>query len=245
LQIAEEAPKTLLEVEDVHSGYGETQIIFGVGMKVREGEIVSLIGPNGAGKTTLLKTVAGVLAPYAGRIQFAGSEIAGLPAHHVIRLGLCYVPEGRGLFSGMTVEENLLVGSSGRRVGRREIESDLERAYGYFSILKERRKQLAGKLSGGEQQMCAIARGLMSRPKLMIVDEFSLGLAPLIVQHLLEIIGEIRETGVSLLVVEQDVELILELSDRGYVLEQGLIRLSGNSKELLNREEIRTAFLGL
>jgi len=245
LQSTGEAAKSFLDVVDLHSGYGETQIVFGANLEVREGEIVALIGPNGAGKTTFLKTIAGMISLTRGKVRVDSREIGGMAAHQVVREGLCYVPEGRRLFAGMTVLENLLVGAFSRNASRVEIDADLEGVYTYFPILKERRKQLAGKLSGGEQQMCALGRALMSRPRLMMVDEFSLGLAPMVVENLLGIINEIRAKGVSLLVVEQDVELILEISDRAYVLEQGLIRLSGDSKELLNNEEIRAAFLGL
>ncbi len=245
MQSTGEAAKSFLDVVDLHSGYGETQIVFGANLEVREGEIVALIGPNGAGKTTFLKTIAGMISLTRGKVRVDSREIGGMAAHQVVREGLCYVPEGRRLFAGMTVLENLLVGAFSRNASRVEIDADLEGVYTYFPILKERRKQLAGKLSGGEQQMCALGRALMSRPRLMMVDEFSLGLAPMVVENLLGIINEIRAKGVSLLVVEQDVELILEISDRAYVLEQGLIRLSGDSKELLNNEEIRAAFLGL
>jgi branched-chain amino acid transport system ATP-binding protein len=210
---------------------------------VKEKEIVALIGANGAGKTTLLNTISQILKPMAGSISFAGGDITGARPDEIVGAGIVHVPQGRRLFSGLTVKENLLQGAYMRRDA--EIEADLDWVYALLPRLKERSGQLAGRLSGGEQQMCAIGRGLMGRPRLLLIDELSLGLAPLVVDHLLDLISRINEKGTTVLLVEQDVQVALEHAHRGYVLETGRIVQSGPAEELLDDPRIRQAYLGL
>ena len=234
----------LLSVNGLSSGYGDVQILRDVSLEVREKEIVALIGANGAGKTTLLNTVSQLLKPTAGTISFAGRDLTAAPPDAVVRAGVVQAPQGRRLFAGLTVKENLLQGAYARKdsVG---VEADLEWVYELLPRLKERASQPAGRLSGGEQQMCAIGRGLMGRPRLLLVDELSLGLAPLVVDHLLDLISRINERGTAVLLVEQDVQVALEHANRGYVLETGRIVRTGPAAELLDDPGIRQAYLGL
>jgi branched-chain amino acid transport system ATP-binding protein len=241
---ARPASVAVLRVEFLTGGYGDVQVIWNITFEVNPGEIVAFVGSNGAGKTTTLKTVAGLLAPSNGQIHLLGTAVHELAYHERVRRGIALIPEGRGLFQGLTVEENLRMGAY-LRTRRVEIRQDLERVYAFFPRLRERRGQLAGTLSGGEQQMCAIGRGLMSRPRILLIDELSLGLAPVIVDTLIDILRQIRAEGVEILLVEQDVSTALSLADRGYVLEVGHVVLEGKSKELLESPRVQQAYLGL
>ncbi len=238
------AGDALLSVKGLSSGYGDVQILRDVSLEVKDREIVALIGANGAGKTTLLNTISQLLTPTAGSIAFDGGDMTAARADEVVAAGIVQVPQGRRLFAGLTVKENLLQGAYMRRDAA-GIEADLEWVYGLLPRLKERASQLAGRLSGGEQQMCAIGRGLMSRPRLLLIDELSLGLAPLVVDHLLDLISQINGKGTTVLLVEQDVQVALEHAHRGYVLETGRIVQSGPAEELLDDPRIRQAYLGL
>ncbi len=233
----------MLDVQGLRVSYGGINAVKGIDLAVRAGELVTLIGANGAGKTTTLKALAGVLHPAAGVIRYDGAEVTGLPAHRLVRRGLSLVPEGRGVFARLTVAENLAMGAYARRDGRR-IAEDLERVYGLFPRLAERNRQLAGTLSGGEQQMLAIGRALMSRPRLLLLDEPSMGLAPLMVQRIFETITAVARSGVTLLLVEQNAKLALEVSDRGYVMESGRIVLTDSAQSLLRSEQVKHAYLG-
>ncbi|MDQ6891280.1 MAG: ATP-binding cassette domain-containing protein [Acidobacteriota bacterium] len=241
---SEEKNKPLLEVENLVSGYGDVQILWGVSLEVREAEVVALIGANGAGKTTLLNTVSQLIHPRAGSIRFAGVDITRAQPDDVVRAGIIQVPQGRRLFPGLSIRENLLQGTYQRRDAQK-IAEDLDWVYGLLPRLKERANQLTGRLSGGEQQMCAIGRGLMGRPRLLLIDELSLGLAPVIVDNLLELISRINREGTTVLLVEQDVQVALEHAHRGYVLETGRIVQSSPARELLRDPRIRQAYLGL
>ena len=232
----------LLRLANLEAGYGAVPVLFDVALEVRSGEIVTLVGSNGAGKTTLLRAVSRVI-PSRGTIWFAGSEVASLTPEQVFYRGLVQVPEGRQLFGRMTVEENLLMGAQRQR-DQFAIRRGFERVYQLFPILKDRRHQLAGNMSGGEQQMCALARALMAAPRLLAVDEMSLGLAPVIVDQLLEILVEIRKQGVTVLLVEQDVFAAFSVADRGYVMETGRIVRTGPVSELAKDESVRRAYLG-
>ena len=234
----------MLRVTGLETYYGEMQALHGVSLEVGEGEIVSVIGSNGAGKTTTLMTVSGILRPRRGAIEFDGRRIDHLKPAEIVEIGLGHVPEGRQLFPSMTVQENLLMGACTRRA-RASREATLEQVYGLFPRLRERRPQLAGTLSGGEQQMVAIGRGLMSRPRLLMLDEPSLGLSPLLVSAIFDILGEINRGGATILLVEQNVYRALKLSHRGYVLENGHVVAEGRSQELLRDAMVRTAYLGL
>jgi branched-chain amino acid transport system ATP-binding protein len=236
----------LLRVQSLATGYGDSQVLWDVSLEIIPGELVALVGANGAGKTTLLAAISRLLPAWSGAITFAGRQITHMSAERVVRLGLAHVPQGRRLFAGLTIEENLRLGAYTRRAGSaRAIASDLERVYTFLPKLGERRKQLAGSLSGGEQQMCAIARGLMTRPELLLIDELSLGLAPTIVDDILAALDTIhRQEQLSILLVEQDVQIALERADRGYVIENGRIILSGSAVDLLNSPQVRTAYLG-
>lgn len=233
----------MLKVRELSAGYGEVQVLWGVDLEVKRGEIVTLVGSNGAGKTTLLKVLSGLILPTSGEILFEDHSVTNSPPDERVRLGIAHVPEGRRLFAGMTVEENLKLGAYLRR--DEEVGMDLERVFRLFPELKARRRSLAGTLSGGEQQMCALGRALMSRPKLLLIDELSLGLAPVVVDRLLEAIHRIRAGGTTLLIVEQDVQTALEHADRAYVLESGRIVLEGEAADLLDDARIRNAYLGL
>ena len=234
---------SLLEVLGLEVGYGGIRAVKGLDLKVTAGELVCLIGANGAGKSTTLKTLAGLLHPTAGSVRFDARVVTRLPSHELVRHGIALVPEGRGIFPRMTVEENLLMGAYLRR-DKSAIRQDVERAYGLFPRLAERRRQKAGTLSGGEQQMLAIGRALMGRPRLLLLDEPSMGLAPIMVQKIFETINMISAEGVSILLVEQNARLALQISHRGYVMESGRIVLSGVAATLLDDPQIKHAYLG-
>ncbi len=238
--------KVLLSVKALKVAYGGIQAVKGIDLEVHAGELVALIGANGAGKTTTLKALAGLLAPAGGSVHYAGENITGMPAHQLVQRGLALVPEGRGVFPRLTIEENLAMGAYIReqRDTKAAITADRERAYTTFPRLAERRHQLAGTLSGGEQQMLAIARALMAKPRLLLLDEPSMGLAPIVVQKIFETIRTVAREGVTLLLIEQNARLALQTCDRGYVMESGLITLSGEAKALLNNPEVRRAYLG-
>jgi branched-chain amino acid transport system ATP-binding protein len=231
----------LLEVEALAVAYGGIAAVRGIDLVVRAGELVTLIGANGAGKTTTLKALAGLLKPRAGVVRYEGRDVTGKPAHELVRLGLALVPEGRGVFARLTIHENLAMGAY---IRRNALAADFERAYTLFPRLGERRRQLAGTLSGGEQQMLAIARALMSRPKLLLLDEPSMGLAPIMVQKIFETIRAIAAEGVTLLLVEQNAKLALEVCRRGYVMESGTIALHDEARALLVNPDVRKAYLG-
>jgi branched-chain amino acid transport system ATP-binding protein len=233
----------LLEVRGLTVSYGGINAVKGIDFEVAAGELVTLIGANGAGKTTTLKALAGLLKPRAGRIHYNGSDITARPAFELVRQGLALVPEGRGVFGRLTVEENLAMGAYSRR-DRARITADFDRVYGLLPRLAERRRQLGGTLSGGEQQMLAIGRALMSRPRLLLLDEPSMGLAPQMVQKIFDTIRRIAAEGVTLLLVEQNARLALEVCGRGYVMESGLIALTDRAPGLLNNPLVRQAYLG-
>ena len=230
----------MLEVEGLNAGYGHVEVLWDVDLSVGEGEVVALVGSNGAGKSTLLRALSGMIRPTGGDARLDGRSLVGLRPEQVVDLGIAHVPEGRRLFPGLTVRENLLVGAYSRR-GR----ADIDRALELLPRLRERLDQLAGSMSGGEQQMCALARGLMSAPRLLMIDELSLGLAPNLVETILDRLAEIRDAGTALLLVEQDVDAALRVADRGYVLENGRIVASGASDDLLSDERVREAYLGV
>ena len=234
----------MIELKNIETGYGELQIIFDVSMQIAHNEIVALVGANGAGKSTLIKTICGLLQVKSGRITFEGQEIQNIPTHRVINHGISLVPEGRRLFPYMTVLENLELGAYVEK-DKNRVKKNLEWVFGIFPKLQERRKQLAGTFSGGEQQMLTIGRSLMSRPKFLILDEPSLGLAPVIVDDVFEVIRVLHEEGVTLLLVEQDVSRSLDIADRAYVLEHGRVSIEGPSQDLLNDENVKKAYLGL
>jgi branched-chain amino acid transport system ATP-binding protein len=233
----------LLEVQDIHSYYGHIQALRGVSLTVEEGEIVTLIGSNGAGKTTTLRSIHGMLHPREGRILFEGEEIQGLPAHDMIGRGIAQSPEGRKIFSRMTVLENLEMGAYHRN-DRAGIQQDMDRVFELFPRLKERVKQEAGTMSGGEQQMLAIGRALMSRPKLVLLDEPSMGLAPVLVERIFQVIREINEQGTTILLVEQNANVALEIASRGYVLETGAVVNAAPAEKLRQDPKVREAYLG-
>ena len=234
----------LLSMDDVRAGYGDFQALFNITLEIRAGEIVTLIGANGAGKTTTLRVISGLLHSQHGKLEFEGQNISKLPPHEIVMRGVSHVPEGRQLFPHMSVEENLALGAYISRV-RPKLKESMEEQFEFFPRLKERRTQLAGTLSGGEQQMVAIARGLMTAPKLLLLDEPSLGLAPKIVEEVFAKVQQIGKSGVTVLIVEQNVVDGLSISDRGYVVENGAITLQGTPKELLGNQQIRAAYLGL
>jgi branched-chain amino acid transport system ATP-binding protein len=234
----------LLEIEDVFVAYGRIEALHGISLGIDEGEVVALIGANGAGKTTTMRAISGLRALSSGRIRFDGEDISRLRADLRVRRGLCQSPEGRGIFPGMTVMENLDMGAYTRR-DQRAIAADLERVFGLFPRMSERRKQVAGTLSGGEQQMLAIGRALMSRPKLLLLDEPSMGLAPMLIQQIFEIITEISKQGTTILVVEQNAQQALSRADRAYVLETGRIVKGGTGAELLHDPAVKEAYLGV
>jgi branched-chain amino acid transport system ATP-binding protein len=234
----------LLEIRDVTSGYGEVQILWGTTMALQEGMLTSLVGANGAGKTTTMRTIMGLLKPWQGSVWFEGQDISKLPAHEKAELGVVLVPEGRQLFTNMTIEENLEMGASPARA-RPHFEQNLERVYELFPRLKERRLQKAGTLSGGEQQMLAVARGIMSEPSVLMIDELSLGLAPVLVLDLFQTLQKLKSEGLTMLLVEQNVQMALAVSDYAYVLSHGKVELNGPSSELAKDEHIREAYLGL
>lgn len=232
----------MLEVNDINVYYGSIHAIKGVSFEVNEGEIISLIGANGAGKTTILQTVSNLLHSKTGSIKFLDEEIHHLPAHKLVPMGLAQVPEGRRVFSQMSVEENLELGAFTRP--KANIKEDMEEIFERFPRLRERRRQLAGTLSGGEQQMLAMGRAMMSKPKLLMLDEPSMGLAPLLVEEIFDIIKSLNERGTTILLVEQNAQMALSIADRGYVLETGKIITSADAKTLLNDDVVRKAYLG-
>ncbi|MCF7623673.1 MULTISPECIES: ABC transporter ATP-binding protein [Bacillaceae] len=233
----------MLKIEDINVYYGNIQALKGVSMEINEGEIVTLIGANGAGKSTLLKTISGLLKPKQGKVLFEGDSIGGKAAQAIVKLGISHVPEGRRVFANMTVAENLELGAYLRK-DKEGIHKDMEKVYELFPRLLERIRQQAGTLSGGEQQMLAMGRALMAKPRLLLLDEPSMGLAPLLVKQIFNIIQEISESGTTILLVEQNANLALSIADRAYVVETGRIVLSGNAEELTSSEEIKMAYLG-
>ncbi|HZY16554.1 MAG TPA: ABC transporter ATP-binding protein [Ramlibacter sp.] len=235
--------ETLLKVSGLKVAYGGIQAVKGVDFEVHEGELVSLIGSNGAGKTTTMKAITGLLPMNDGDIQYLGGSIRGKGAWDLVKQGLAMVPEGRGVFTRMSIAENLQMGAHIRR-DKAAIAADIERVYGIFPRLKERKDQLAGTLSGGEQQMVAMARALMSRPKLLLMDEPSMGLSPIMVDKIFEVVREVHGQGVTILLVEQNASRALEIADRGYVMESGVISMSGNARQMLNDPKVRAAYLG-
>jgi branched-chain amino acid transport system ATP-binding protein len=234
----------LLQISALRAGYGDVEVLHGISLEVNQGEVVALLGANGAGKTTTLRAVSGLLRPSDGQVAFQGRRIDRLPASRIVELGVVQVPEGRKIFPSLTVRENLELGAYHRKAKPRRAES-LERVLEMFPVLRERRAQAAGTLSGGEQQMLAIARALMARPALLMLDEPSLGLAPRIVFEIFETIRTIRSQGLTVLLVEQNVQRSLRLADRGYVLENGSLVLAGSGDELLNSEHTKRAYLGM
>jgi len=234
---------TLLEVEDLRVAYGKIEAVKGISFKVEAGQVVTLIGTNGAGKTTTLRTLSGLLKPSSGKIMFEGQPLNGVAAHKIVALGLAHSPEGRHIFPRLTIEDNLRLGAFLRK-DKEGIEKDIQRAYDLFSILGERRKQAAGTLSGGEQQMLAMGRALMSQPKLLMLDEPSMGLSPIMMQKIMSTIVELKSQGTTILLVEQNAQAALSLADQGHVMEVGNIVLSGTGQDLLHDESVRKAYLG-
>jgi len=235
----------LFQVEKLTTGYGDIQVLWGVDLDVQAGEIVCLVGSNGAGKSTLLRCISGLLPPMGGRILLRGKHLSLAKPDEILEAGIAQVPEGRRLFSAMSVRNNLLMGAYQRRDGMGAIQKDLEFVFGLFPILSERIRQSAGTLSGGEQQMCSIARGIMSKPALLMIDELSLGLAPLVVERLSEALLQVNQSGISILLVEQDVMTAFELARRGFVLESGRVTLSGPTSELANNPTFQEAYMGI
>ncbi len=234
---------SMLEVKDLEVYYGVIQAIKGISFHVEEGEVIALIGANGAGKTTTLQTITGMLNAQAGSIQFEGTELTKIPGHKIVSMGMAHVPEGRRVFAQLSVLENLKLGAYTRK-DKTEIEESLKRVYKSFPRLEERKNQLAGTLSGGEQQMLAMGRALMSKPRIVLMDEPSMGLSPIFVEEIFNIIKEISAEGTTVLLVEQNAKKALSIADRAYVLETGKIVLEGNAKDLLNDESIKKAYLG-
>jgi len=232
----------MLEVKDLEVSYGKIKAVKGISFTVGQGEVVSLIGTNGAGKTTTLRTISGLLRPSAGSITFQGKRIDDVPAHEIVMLGIAHCPEGRRIFPQMTVEENLLLGAFTRDDG--EIGKDLQEAYELFPILQERSKQPAGTFSGGEQQMLAMGRAMMSRPKLLMLDEPSMGLSPLMMKRIMTTVRTLQDRGTTILLVEQNAQAALRLANKGYVLEVGKVVLQGTGRELLTSDDVRKAYLG-
>ena len=235
---------TLLEVSDLAVGYGDVQVVWNVSLSVGQGDVVALIGSNGAGKTTILRALSGLLQPVCGRIAFGGEAVVAASPLDFVRRGLIHVPEGRRLFAGLSVLDNLMLGAYGRS-DRAAIAADIERVFTLFPRLRERRRQDAVTLSGGEQQMCAIGRGLMAAPKLLLIDELSLGLAPKVVDELIAALRLVNADGTSLLIVEQDVATALEFADHAYVIDQGRTVASGTAADMLSDPAVRTAYLGV
>jgi branched-chain amino acid transport system ATP-binding protein len=234
----------MLKLEAVDAGYGTLQALFGTDLDVKAGEAVGVIGPNGAGKTTLMRVISGMIRPWSGSIKMEGADVLTAPPHRIIEFGIAHVPEGRRLFPRLTVEGNLRMGAF-TPLARAKFADRLEFVFNLFPRMKERRHQLAGTMSGGEQQMCAIGRALMSDPKLLLLDEPSAGLAPLVVQQLFELVKRIRSSGLTVLIVEQSVQQVLRVVDRAYLLEAGHIRTSGTSAELLASNTVKQAYLGV
>ena len=235
----------LLEINGLEAGYGQIQVLWGVGFTLAAGEITCIVGSNGAGKSTLLRAISGVVTKFAGSVVLAGRDLSAASPAEVLAAGIAHVPEGRRLFKGLPVRDNLVLGAYLRNLSRGDLDESLDFVYGLFPILKERRAQDATTLSGGEQQMCAIARGLMAKPKLLMIDELSLGLAPRAVENLTEALISIRRSGVTILVVEQDVLTALELARYGVVIEAGRVALAGATADLMHQPRIRQAYLGI
>ncbi len=234
----------MLEINDINVYYGNIHAIKDVSLKVNEGEIVSLIGANGAGKTTTLQSISGLLKPKSGSITFEGKDISKVEAHNILKMGIAQVPEGRRIFANLTVKENLEMGAFSINDTAEKKKEERKNFYDKFPRLRERKKQYAGTLSGGEQQMLAMGRALMSRPKILILDEPSMGLSPILVKEIFEIIKEVNRSGMTVLLVEQNAKMALSISDRAYVLETGKIAMEGDAKELLTNEAIKKAYLG-
>jgi branched-chain amino acid transport system ATP-binding protein len=234
----------ILEIRDVISGYGEVQILWGTSITLEEGKLTALVGANGAGKTTLLRAIMGLIKPWSGSIAFSGQDVSKLPAHKKAEMGVVLVPEGRQLFTDMSVVENLEMGASPERA-RPHFSKNLKLVFEIFPRLEERREQKAGTLSGGEQQMLAVARGIMAEPVVLMMDELSLGLAPVLVLDLFESLNRLKEAGITILLVEQNVQMALAVSDYGYVLAHGKVELEGSAHELMRNEHVREAYLGL
>jgi branched-chain amino acid transport system ATP-binding protein len=235
--------ETLLSLSSIRAGYGPIEVLKGISLEVRRGEIVTVIGANGAGKSTMLMCISGINPVRAGSIQFAGTDITNRPAHQVVRLGICQAPEGRKIFSRLTVLENLHMGAFARKDASRVAEN-IEKCFALFPILKERRSQMGGTLSGGEQQMLAVSRALMGNPSLLLLDEPSLGLAPMVVLKIFEVIRELNSRGMSILLIEQNARLALNVAHRGYVMETGSISLSDDAQKLLENPKVKAAYLG-
>lgn len=234
----------LLDIKNLEVSYGKIKALRGISLHITEGEIVTLVGANGAGKTTLLKTISGLLKPTGGEIAYKAQDLIGMKPFERVVAGLCQSPEGRGIFPGMTVFENLEIGKYSRPERKSEMDEDIEKIYSLFPRLKEREKQAGGTLSGGEQQMLSIGRALMSRPKLLLLDEPSMGLAPMFIEQIFTIIQEIKKQGVTILLVEQNAAKALKVADRAYVLETGLITKEGSGLSLLNDDAVKRAYLG-
>lgn len=243
LESKEEKAMAMLEVRDLQVYYGMIHAIKGISFDVNQGEVIALIGANGAGKTTTLHTITGLLAPKSGSVLFEGKDITKVPAHKIVSMGMAHVPEGRRVFAELSVYENLKLGAYTRK-DKKEIEETLARVYKSFPRLEERKNQLAGTLSGGEQQMLAMGRALMSKPKIILMDEPSMGLSPILVEEIFHIIREISASGTTVLLVEQNAKKALAIADRAYVLETGNIVLSGDAKEMMNNDSIKKAYLG-
>jgi branched-chain amino acid transport system ATP-binding protein len=235
----------MLELLDIHAGYGEIQVLKGVNLKIEQGEVVSLIGANGAGKSTLLKLVSGLIAPTHGSVTFMGQEIAGGKPDEIVKAGISHVPEGRQIFAGLTVRQNLLLGAYVHGSKKSDLEKLYPTVFNLFPILKTRFSGKAGALSGGEQQMLAIARALMSQPKLLLLDEPSLGLAPIVVNQIMNIVRDLRSKNIPILLVEQNVAAALQVADRAYIMETGMITGQGNALELLENDEVQKKYLGM
>ena len=234
----------MLDLKGINAGYGSFQALFDISLTVNAGEAVSVIGPNGAGKTTLMRVISGMTAPFSGEMEMEGKSLSSFPPHQIVELGIAHVPENRRLFPGMTVEDNLKLGAFAK-IARGDSAKNLEFVYELFPRMKERRSQLAGTMSGGEQQMCAIGRAIMSGPKLLLMDEPSAGLAPVVVQQVFSLVRRIRKEGYTVLIVEQNVQQVLQVVDRAYLLEAGQLIDSGKSEDLLESESVRKAYMGL
>ena len=234
----------MLDLKGINAGYGSFQALFDISLTVNAGEAVSVIGPNGAGKTTLMRVISGMTAPFSGEMEMEGKSLSSFPPHQIVELGIAHVPENRRLFPGMTVEDNLKLGAFAK-TARGDSAKNLEFVYELFPRMKERRSQLAGTMSGGEQQMCAIGRAIMSGPKLLLMDEPSAGLAPVVVQQVFSLVRRIREEGYTVLIVEQNVQQVLQVVDRAYLLEAGQLIDSGKSEDLLESENVRKSYMGL
>jgi len=234
----------MLELNNLNAGYGSFQALFSVNLEVKKGEAIAVIGPNGAGKTTLLRTISGMLPVQSGNLSMEGTSLKDVPPYRIIDFGIAHVPENRRLFSSMSIEDNLRMGAFTPNA-RPHFEERLDFIFDLFPRLKERRSQIAGTLSGGEQQMCAIGRALMSSPKLLLMDEPSAGLAPVIVNQVFQLVQQIRDQGLTVLIVEQNIEQVLQIVDRAYLMEVGAIKISGKAEELIQSESIRKAYVGL